>query len=202
MIHPHTEVRFIGPEIGYGVVATAFIPRGTITWVKDQLDREFSPQDLERFDESHREILDRYSYRNSLGHYVFCWDHTRFMNHSFSPACLPAPYGLEIAVRDIAAGEEMTNDYGCFNIIEAFTPLDEGHERKEVRPDDLLRFSAAWDALIAEALRGFLEVNQPLARLVPPHTWSELRSVARGAALPRSVATLYYRPEAAPSSRL
>lgn len=37
MIHPDTEVRFINPEKGYGLVATKFIPKGTITWVQDDL---------------------------------------------------------------------------------------------------------------------------------------------------------------------
>ena len=42
MIHPKTELQFINKEIGYGVVATEFIPAGTITWVLDKLDREFT----------------------------------------------------------------------------------------------------------------------------------------------------------------
>lgn len=194
MIHPQTEVRFIRPEIGYGVVAKAFIPRGTVTWVKDRLDREFAPQDLEAFDEAHREILDRYSYRNAQGHYVFCWDHTRFMNHSFRPACLLTAYGLEVAVRDIQAGEELTNDYGCFNIIESFAPEDEGDARREVRPDDLLRFSDMWDARISEALRDFPCVDQPLSRMVSPEIWGDLLAVARGEAELRSVRTMYCGP--------
>lgn len=32
MIHPAMELKHISEEIGYGVVATAFIPAGTITW--------------------------------------------------------------------------------------------------------------------------------------------------------------------------
>lgn len=194
MIHPQTEVRFIRPEIGYGVIAKAFIPRGTVTWVKDRLDREFSPQELEAFDEAHREILDRYSYRNAQGHYVFCWDHTRFMNHSFRPACLLTAYGLEVAVRDIQAGEELTNDYGCFNIIESFAPEDEGDARREVRPDDLLRFSEMWDARISEALRDFPRVDQPLSRMVRPEIWADLLAAARGEAELRSVRTMYCGP--------
>jgi len=43
MMHPHTKVQFISDEVGHGVVATAFIPKGTITWVQDPLDRVFSP---------------------------------------------------------------------------------------------------------------------------------------------------------------
>ena len=33
MIHPHSELRFFSPEVGWGVYATRFIPKGTITWV-------------------------------------------------------------------------------------------------------------------------------------------------------------------------
>ena len=47
MIHPKTEIKFINNEVGYGVVATEFIPAGTITWVLDKLDREFSPKEFE-----------------------------------------------------------------------------------------------------------------------------------------------------------
>ena len=43
MIYPKTELRFISDEIGHGVVATEFIPAGTITWALDKLDREFTP---------------------------------------------------------------------------------------------------------------------------------------------------------------
>lgn len=193
MIHPHTEVRYAGPEVGYGVFATAFIPRGTITWVRDRLDREFTPEELTGFDDAHREVLDRYSYRNARGHYVFCWDHTRYMNHSFAPNCLPTAYGLEIAVEDIEAGEELTNDYGCLNIIEAFTPVDEGHARKQVRPDDLLHFSAEWDARIAAALPALPSVDQPLRRLLPDDHWLTIEATARGEQPLKSVALLAFQ---------
>ena len=58
MIHPHTTLQFIGNEIGYGVVATAFIPAGTITWVLDKLDREFSPHDFQSMEPIYQDILD------------------------------------------------------------------------------------------------------------------------------------------------
>jgi hypothetical protein len=38
MIHPHTCIRYVNPQIGYGVFATAFIPKGTIVYVKDDLE--------------------------------------------------------------------------------------------------------------------------------------------------------------------
>ena len=40
MIHPDTELQFINDKIGYGVVATKLIPKGSITWALDKLDAE------------------------------------------------------------------------------------------------------------------------------------------------------------------
>jgi len=72
MIHPDTEVRFINEEKGRGLVATAFIPKGTITWALDPLDREIHPAELAAYDEKYQEILLTYSFRNSCGNYIFC----------------------------------------------------------------------------------------------------------------------------------
>jgi hypothetical protein len=68
MIHPNTELRFISPEVGYGVVAREFIPKGTITWVLDELDREFTPEQFNAnlllidaaVSAGYREYADRY----------------------------------------------------------------------------------------------------------------------------------------------
>ncbi|MCB0425649.1 MAG: SET domain-containing protein, partial [Mangrovimonas sp.] len=84
MIHPDTELSFISKEVGYGVVATKHIPAGTITWVLDKLDREFSPEHLETLEPVYQEILNTYTYRNNKGNYILCWDHGRYVNHSFN----------------------------------------------------------------------------------------------------------------------
>ena len=89
MIHPHTELKFISNEIGYGVVAREFIPKGTITWVLDKLDREFSPLEIQNMEPIYQEILDFYTFRNNNGNYVLCWDNGRyviFSNHSYGYA--------------------------------------------------------------------------------------------------------------------
>jgi magnesium transporter len=59
MIHPDTEIQFISEEIGYGVVAKKLIPRGTITWVLDALDRIWTPKEIQAVDsvELYREML-------------------------------------------------------------------------------------------------------------------------------------------------
>ncbi len=194
MIHPHTEVRWIDDEVGCGVFATRFIPRGTVTWVRDRLDREFTPEEVWSFDEPHREIIERYSYRTATGRYLFCWDHTRFMNHSFRPACLPTPLGFEIAIRDIAAGEEMTNDYGALNIVEPFMPRAEpGSTRRRVCPDDLLRHAEEWDILLVEAMERFDGVEQPLAGWLGAALRAELVEMIRGERPWRSIGELHFR---------
>ena len=57
MIHPDTELRFINEKIGYGVVALKLIPKGTITWAIDKLDRTFSPDQVRAMDELYQEVL-------------------------------------------------------------------------------------------------------------------------------------------------
>jgi hypothetical protein len=195
MIHPDTEVRYISPEVGYGVIALRSIPRGTVTWVQDPLDRTFPPEDLIHFPDLLREVLDKYCYRNRAGHYVFCWDHARFMNHSANSNCLLTPYGLEIAVRDIAEGEELTNDYGCFNIIEPFQPCPEEGGRDVVEPDDLARCHEGWDNKIRRAVTQLPGVSQPLQSLVHPNTWQVLCEASVGKASLDSVTTMLFREE-------
>ena len=130
MLHPDTELKYVSPEIGYGIFATALIPNGTITWVKDELDRIVPKEDLEKLNPANLENLLKYSYRNYRGDYVFCWDLTRYVNHSYRPNSILTPLGFEIAIRDILPGEEVTNDYGTLNIIESFECANgPSHER-------------------------------------------------------------------------
>ncbi|NJM93373.1 MAG: SET domain-containing protein [Cytophagales bacterium] len=187
MLHPHTEIRYISPEMGYGIVATAFIPRGTITWVRDGLDRELSPADLAALPELLREAALTYTYRNRAGNFILCWDHTRYMNHSFSPNTMPTAYGLELAIRDIKAGEQLTNDYGCLNILEPFEPAKESSGRGVVCPDDLLRMAPEWDQQLKAAFTVFLEVEQALLPLLTASAWDELRAIAIGQQPMRSI---------------
>lgn len=167
MLHPSTELRFVDPIMGYGVFATRPIPKGTITWVRDELDQTFAPEALTRFSPFLRELIDRYSFVDKYGDYILCWDHARYVNHACEAACLSPGYGFEIAVRDIAPGEQVTDDYGTLNIDVAFScrcgsPLC----RREIGPDDLLLHSERWDALIASSFAQLALVEQPLWELV------------------------------------
>ena len=180
MIHPHTEVRFINNEIGYGVFATQFIPQGTMTWVFDKLDRKFTSQEFLALDEPYQHVLYKYCFRDREGNLVFCWDNNRYVNHSFNPTSLFTAYNFELAVRDIYPGEELTSDYGCLNITESFCAADEGLHRKVVYPDDLLRYYQLWDKQLHAAFQFFQAVDQPLRKLLAPEAWETCCKIAVG----------------------
>lgn len=167
MIHPDTELRFVGPDIGFGVFATRPIARGTITWVRDEFDQTFSPERVSAITPPLRDVVERYCYVDGRGDYVLCWDLARYMNHACEANCLSPGYGFEIAVRDIATGEELTDDYGTLNIDVAFACRCGAPScRGTIRPDDILRHGDRWDALIAAAFARLSAVPQPLRALV------------------------------------
>jgi len=195
VIHPHTELRYINEAIGFGVFATRPIPSGTIVWARDPLDREIMTQEVEQLPAELREHSDKYCYRNRDGHFLLCWDHTRYVNHSFTPNCITTPYHLELAVRDIAENEQLTNDYGTLNITEPFEAFDEGHHRIVVYPDDLEKFHAEWDAQLADAYPAVACVEQPLRFLIPAETWRTLVRIAEGTESMRSIFDCYHIPK-------
>ncbi len=191
MMHPNTEVRFINEEVGYGVVATKFIPRGTITWVQDELDRVFTPRDVKKMHAATQEMVDKYSFRNNKGHYVLCWDLAKYVNHSFKANCLSTAYDFELAVRDIHQGEQLTDDYGYLNVSEPFKAQNEGTERHTVYPDDLLRYHKTWDRQLSEAFQSFQAVEQPLQVFVPPGILEKVELSIRKKQPLDSILTLY-----------
>jgi hypothetical protein len=178
MIHPKTELKFISNEIGYGVVATEFIPAGTITWVLDKLDREFSPLEFQSFESIYQEILDTYTFRNNNGNYVLCWDNGRYVNHSFNSNCLTTAYDFEIAVKDILPGEQLTDDYGYLNVSRPFRGVNEGTKRKIVYPDDLLKYYKVWDKKLLKVFHQIPALQQPLQELIAKDIWDEIKLVS------------------------
>ena len=192
MIHPKTELRFISKEVGYGVFATDFIPAGTITWVMDKLDREFRPEEFFAMDILYQNIIDTYTFRNNIGNYVLCWDHGRFVNHSFNSNCLTTAYDFEIAIRDILPGEQLTDDYGYLNIKDPFTAEDEGTERKIVYPDDLVRYYKVWDEKILKVFGKINAYEQPLRVLIKDQLWDKVQKIIAGKQQIDSILNNYY----------
>ena len=197
MMHPDTELKFINKEKGYGVVATKFIPAGTITWVLDRLDKVYRPSQYKALEPIYRNILDIYTYRNNEGNFILCWDHARFVNHSFNSNCLSTAYDYEIAIRDIEKGEELTDDYGYLNVTEPFTPVDEGYERKTVYPDDLLHFYKLWDEQLKAVFNKIELVDQPLKAIIKKSTWKITQSVINGKLPLASTLFNYFNPNSA-----
>ncbi len=193
MIHPDTELRFINPQKGFGIVATKLIPKGTITWAFDDLDQIFSAARFERMDARYREILDKYSYRDHNGSYILCWDNARFVNHSFHSSCVTTAYDFELAVRDIHPGEELTDDYGYLNVDAPFDCLPEPDTtRTQVLPDDLLHFHAEWDEKLIAAFADYRRVAQPLDWLVAPRFREKAAAIAAGKAEMDSILNCYF----------
>lgn len=179
-------------EIGFGVFATRKIPRGTITWALDKFDQVISPAEKDALDSLHLEIIDKYSYRNRKGEYVLCWDFGRYVNHSFNSNCLSTGYEFEIAIRDIEAGEELTNDYGYLNLEEPFKARPENSSRTIVYPDDLVTFHEQWDQILVENFPLILQVDQPLLPLLTPDLLLEIKDVVSGQRKMQSILTHYY----------
>lgn len=192
MIHPSTELRFISREIGYGVVAREFIPKGTITWALDNFDREFTPDEVAKMEPRYQQIVDTYCFRNNKGNLVLCWDQARFVNHSFNSNCLSTAYDFEIAIRDIQPGEELTDDYGYLNIERPFRAMEEGTRRKVVYPDDLTRYYKVWDKKLLNAMKYLDDVPQPLIDLLPKEIQDKAIAIARGEKEMDSILTCYY----------
>lgn len=167
MIHPATAVRPIDEVTGLGVVATAAIPAGTVMWVLDDLDQRLSPARQIELAPVYGELLDRYSYTDRHGSRVLCWDHARYVNHSCAPTCMsPGVDGVEIAIRDIGPGEQITDDYGSLNLEQ---PMDCACGapacRGRVQPSDFDWLARKWDRTLRRVLPSVRRVPQPLAFL-------------------------------------
>jgi hypothetical protein len=163
MIHPSTELRLVNPHIGVGVFATARIPRGTLVYVRDAMEIEVGPDDRILHDPNLGPIIERFSYIDARGYRIVSWDIGKHVNHSCRPNTITTGYEFEIAVRDIEPGEQITDDYGLFNLEHALDcACGEPGCRGVVRGDDFDRYVPEWDALAMEALRQCDCVAQPL----------------------------------------
>ena len=108
---------------GIGLFADQFIPKGQVVWTwHPEFDIRMTAEKIELLALQARETFLRYSYLSTRsGLYVLCFDNGRFVNHSTSPNLLDASSpnseeGLDIAMRDIAKGEELTCDYRDFDV--------------------------------------------------------------------------------------
>jgi len=163
MMHPHTDIRFINDEIGLGVFATKFIPKGTLIWTLCAFDRTFTREEVKALPATHQKLMDHYAYEDVFGNLIMCWDAGRYVNHSCNPAMLPVDSGLEITIRDLHPGEEITCDYSEINLA---TPLNcrcgQPACRGVISKEDTEQLWPKWDAQVRDALECAAGLDQPL----------------------------------------
>lgn len=175
MIHPDLELRYINDEIGYGVFAKKFIPEGTITYIKDSLEIEISPEDYQNHPVVMQQAIEKYSYIDERGYRIVSWDIAKYVNHCCQSNTISTGYGFEFALRDIQAGEQVTDEYGIFNLqYEMAVFCGNPNCRKVVRPDDFDRYYKVWDKAIQKSLPKLYDVSQPLLPMMEPNLRKEL----------------------------
>jgi len=153
MIHPNTELRLVSPEIGVGVFATQFLPKGTITYVDDPLEIHISPNDPVLKHPILGKIIKIYSILENDGTFEMSWDYAKHMNHCCHYNTITTGWGFDIAVRDIQASEQIRDDYGMFNVdyeMELLCVFEDC--RKRVKKADFDQHADQWEADARDAL--------------------------------------------------
>lgn len=106
------------PIHGLGVFAAEPIPAGTPIWrFEPGLDQELPVGRIAGLPAHVRDWFGIYGYTDVRTRtVVLCFDSARFMNHADAPNTRREypegdRFGVDVAARDIAAGEEITTDY-------------------------------------------------------------------------------------------
>ncbi len=191
MIHPDIELRYINDEIGYGVFAKKFIPEGTITYIKDSLEIEISPEAYQEHPLVMQQAIEKYSYIDERGYRIVSWDIAKYVNHCCQSNTISTGYGFEFALRDIQPGEQITDEYGIFNLqYEMQVFCGNPNCRKVVRPEDFDNFYKIWDKSIKKSLPRLHDVAQPLLPMMEPELREELDAFFRDQSNYKSVYSL------------
>ena len=110
---------------GMGLFAVDFVPKGTPIWrFQPGFDHDFTPEEFAALPSPAREHTRWFCFVSRVdGHVILSGDHACFINHADPPNTgAPAdatPPVTTVALRDMAAGEEITCNY--FN-YDADTP--------------------------------------------------------------------------------
>ncbi len=100
---------------GLGLFAAEYIPAGALVWQHGFIDQEFIQEQIDSLPATVKEFIKHFGSEVEPGVFSLCGDNSRFMNHSTEPNI--SSTGLQgFALRDIAAGEEITCDYGEFEL--------------------------------------------------------------------------------------
>lgn len=106
---------------GLGLFTLEPVPAGTPVWrFEPGFDHTFSPAAVAALPEPARGHVRWFGFvRPADGFWVLSGDHACFMNHASPPNTGLPPDGIQtavtVALRDLAAGEELTCDYYAFD---------------------------------------------------------------------------------------
>jgi hypothetical protein len=175
MIHPDTELRKVNETIGYGVFARRPIPKGTIVYVKDPLEIEVTPEQFEAMDPQFQAVVNWFSYIDEQGCRIVSWDIAKYVNHSCDSNSISTGYGFEISTRNIAAGEEITDEYGIFNLPKTLRCCCGSQNcRGIISENDWDVYGRAWDKRAKDALKYLPQVAQPLMKFIDTEVYHAL----------------------------
>ena len=175
MIHPHTELRKVNNTIGYGVFATKLIQKGTIVYVKDPLEIEITPERFSAMKPQFQSVINWFSYIDERGCRIVSWDIAKYVNHHCDSNSICTGYGFEIATRNIAANEEITDEYGIFNSSETLLcNCNSVNCRKTVSDNDWDLYGHIWDQRAKDALKHFSQIQQPLLKYMDMDVYLDL----------------------------
>lgn len=195
MLISWTSVRTVNEHIGLGVFAARPIPAGTVIWVEDAFDKRVPVEHFRTLPAYLRETV----YHNAYipfgqTYYLLVWDGAKYLNHSCEPNCLSLSPKVEVAVRNIAPGEQLSNHYSFFGLepwesFECHCNTKSCQGEVEIQPDArLLRYHTK---LVEAARKRAASVEQPLASALDEH---ELRLLG----LLRETAAVYQPRETTP----
>lgn len=195
MIHPDVELKHISDEIGYGIFAKKFIPKGTITYIQDSLEIKIPADEVKNYNKDLQDVIEKYSFIDEKGYRIISWDVAKYVNHCCQCNSISTGYGFEIAIADIYPGEQITDEYGIFNMAQEM-PLhcDKDGCRKYVRPQDFDHYYPVWDKKIITALEDLREVPQPLIHLLEKEDKEALDAYFADPDNYKSVYSLKYNP--------
>ncbi len=110
------------PIHGLGCFTAQPIARGQVIWeFHPEVDRRYAPHELAQLPPAVLEHFQIYAWVNPADNFIlFSGDHSKFFNHSDNHNTRMIADGYKcIAIRDIAAGEELTSNYAELRDIPA-----------------------------------------------------------------------------------
>ncbi|VVB71026.1 Uncharacterised protein [uncultured archaeon] len=161
MLHPSTELRPLEDGRGYGIFAMKLIPKGTITWVLDSLDRVFLESEMDMLFADFGSIIEGRIFKFGRRG-IFFWDNAKYISQSSQANCQGTAYGFEVAVCDILPNMELTRDYdeSTFRESESILCGENAPDFKAANSEKDKR------DILREALKNYYSVPQPLAPLL------------------------------------